>query len=119
MRVTPPPSASSCSTTMTSRPCHAAVTAADNPEAPDPTTSKSHCRMVIPLVFIVPQQHEGHRRERVVHECGHSSQRLDAELAVVFGLSDHAIFAARDFQEILEGLELMIAIIELVKNQKR
>src|SRR6266702_3133872 len=37
-----PPNTGSFSTTMTFRPCHAAVTAADNPPAPDPMTRTSH-----------------------------------------------------------------------------
>src|SRR4030095_11316745 len=37
-----PPQTASFSTTMTFNPCQAAVTAADSPPAPDPTTSTSH-----------------------------------------------------------------------------
>ena len=37
-----PPNTGSFSATITSRPCQAAVTAADRPPAPDPTTRRSH-----------------------------------------------------------------------------
>src|SRR5207244_13390603 len=47
-----PPNTDSFSTTTTLRPCHAAVTAAARPEAPEPTTSRSQLIRFGPVASI-------------------------------------------------------------------